>query len=67
MGLILILFAWPIWFIIISSVSDPYAITNGEVWLIPKGFQLEGFRKIFENKELFVATATASYIRWAAP
>ena len=55
MGLILILFAWPIWFIIISSVSDPYAITNGEVWLIPKGFQLEGFRKIFENKELFVA------------
>lgn len=55
MGLILILFAWPIWFIIISSVSDPYAITNGEVWLIPKGIQLEGFRKIFENKELFVA------------
>ena len=55
MGLILILFAWPIWFLIISSVSDPYAITNGEVWLIPKGFQLEGFRKIFENKELFVA------------
>ena len=55
MGLILILFAWPIWFIIISSVSDPYAITNGEVWLIPKGFQLEGFRKIFENKELIVA------------
>lgn len=49
-----IIFAWPIWFIIIASVSNPYAITNGEVWLLPKGFQLDGFLKIAENKELFI-------------
>ncbi len=54
MGLILLAYIWPIWFIIIASVSDPYAITNGEVWILPKGFQLEGFQKIFENRELFI-------------
>lgn len=52
--LIFVLYSWPIWFILIASVSDPYAVSNGQVWLFPQGFQLDGFAKIAENKEIFI-------------
>jgi ABC-type sugar transport system, permease component len=45
--------AYPLYFIIIASFSDPVAVRSGEVWLLPKGITAEGYQKIFENERVW--------------
>ncbi|MFB7893590.1 carbohydrate ABC transporter permease [Microbacterium sp. NPDC056044] len=40
---------YPLYFIIIASVSEPSEILNGNVWLWPRGFTLEGYARIFSD------------------
>lgn len=48
------IFAFPIYYIIISSISDPTAVAHGEVTFLPVGFNLEGYKEIFEYKDIWV-------------
>lgn len=41
---------YPIYFIIIASVSSPEAVTNGEVWLFPNEIDLGGYQRILSEK-----------------
>lgn len=41
---------YPIWYVIIASVSSPTALAAGEVVLFPKGFNLSAYGTLFENK-----------------
>ena len=41
---------YPIYFIIIASVSDPNAIFGGEVFLWPVGFTLSGYERLLEEE-----------------
>jgi len=59
---------YPIYFIVIASISDPNAVYNGEVWLAPSGVTLEGYQRIFSdptiirgfaNSVLYTGLATA--------
>ena len=45
---------YPLWYILIASVSDPAAIANGKVILVPSGFNLVAYQKIMENKQLWI-------------
>lgn len=38
---------YPLWFVTISSVSDPSAVANGAVKLIPHGIAWNGYAKVF--------------------
>lgn len=49
MVLLFVLYAWPLWFVLIASVSDPNLVQAGKVILFPKGFNLEGYRLIVQN------------------
>lgn len=40
---------YPLYFIVIASVSEPSEILNGNVWLFPQGFTLEGYVRIFSD------------------
>lgn len=40
---------YPLYFIVIASVSEPAEILNGNVWLWPQGFTLEGYSRIFSD------------------
>ncbi|QLD11614.1 carbohydrate ABC transporter permease [Microbacterium oleivorans] len=40
---------YPLYFILIASVSEPSEILNGNVWLWPRGFTLEGYARIFSD------------------
>ncbi|HWV48536.1 MAG TPA: carbohydrate ABC transporter permease [Microbacterium sp.] len=40
---------YPMYFIVIASVSEPSEILNGNVWLWPRGFTLEGYARIFSD------------------
>ena len=44
--------AYPLYFIVIASFSDPSAVWNGEVVFVINDFTLEGYRLIFGNVRL---------------
>lgn len=52
--LMIIITLYPMWFVIIASFSDPVAIGTGKVILLPKSLTLEGYKKLFEYKQLWV-------------
>lgn len=45
---------YPIAFVIIASVSDPVRVNSGDVWLWPIGFQLDGYKQVFQNQWIFI-------------
>jgi putative aldouronate transport system permease protein len=40
---ILLLVLYPLWFVVIASFSEPDLVNAGKVWLIPRGFNLDGY------------------------
>lgn len=48
LSLVFLVVAYPLYFVIISSVSDPIAVSNGEVTFYPIGFTLDGYREVFK-------------------
>ncbi|MDK8181984.1 carbohydrate ABC transporter permease [Paenibacillus sp. UMB4589-SE434] len=45
---------YPLLFVLSASISDPEHVLRGDVWLIPKGFNLEAYTKIFQNKDILL-------------
>lgn len=45
--------AYPIWFVIIASVSDSSLVASGQVLLFPKGFSLFGYNEIFSDARIW--------------
>ena len=41
--------AYPFIFIISSSISDPGAVSRGEIWLLPKGFTLDSYKRVLQD------------------
>ncbi|RVX43805.1 carbohydrate ABC transporter membrane protein 2 (CUT1 family) [Nonomuraea polychroma] len=50
-----ILFAvvYPVYFVVIASLSNPSLIATGEVWLWPKGVNLFGYEQIFNDARIW--------------
>ena len=48
--IIFLLVAYPLYFVIISSFSDPVAVAGGKVVLYPVGFTLDGYNEVFKAK-----------------
>lgn len=44
---------YPLLFVLVASVSDPMEIFKGNVWLWPKGFNLEAYKRVFHNGDIF--------------
>jgi putative aldouronate transport system permease protein len=47
---VFLIVAYPLYFIIISSVSDPFAVAGGQVLFYPKGFTLDGYKEVLKNE-----------------
>lgn len=52
--LIFLVVAYPLYFIIIASISDPGMVMNGEVWLIPKKINLSGYQELFKVNDIWI-------------
>lgn len=50
--LVMLVVAYPLYFVIISSFSDPKAVAAGNVTLYPIGFTLEGYAKVMEEENV---------------
>ena len=44
---------YPMYFIVIASISDPKAVAAGEVILFPSGLNLKGYENLFQYKQLW--------------
>ena len=54
LGLVIVICAYPVYFILLASVSDATYVNSGELLLYPKGFHLEGYKFVFRNDKLLV-------------
>lgn len=52
LGVVTLIVLYPLFFVLIASVSHPGSVIRGEVWLWPKGFSLVGYERLFGNREL---------------
>lgn len=52
--LIMVIVLYPLIYIISSSFSDPDLVSTGKVWLFPKGFNIEGYRRVFRDSEIMI-------------
>ena len=55
LGVILLSIAilYPLWFVVIASISDPDMVASGKVLLLPKGIMFEGYNYIFRDKRIW--------------
>lgn len=59
--IVLLIVLYPLYLIIIASVSDPDAVLAGEVLLWPKDFSLMGYQAVFEYDELWGSYANSIF------
>ncbi|MDR1639173.1 MAG: carbohydrate ABC transporter permease [Clostridiales bacterium] len=45
---------YPLYFIVVASLSEPSAVTNGKVWLLPSGFTLDGYKALIEYQSIWI-------------
>ena len=50
--ILLLIVAYPLWWVIISSVSDPKAVSGGQVIWHPIGFTLKGYLEVFKDDSI---------------
>lgn len=55
MFLLLIIFIWPLWFVLIASFSDPISVASGSVLIWPKGFNLGAYKELFRRNDIWIS------------
>ena len=53
-ALLLLIVLYPLWFIVIASLSDPSAVASGHVWVLPVGFTLDGYEELLKQTNVWV-------------
>lgn len=61
MVLIVLAIAYPLYFVIIASISSPNAVNGGQVLLWPKDLTVNGYKKILEYKPLWSGYANSLF------
>lgn len=53
LALLFLIVAYPLYFVILASVSDPLLVSKGKVLFWPQGVSLFGFQKVFEDTRIW--------------
>lgn len=51
--LLALICAYPLYFTIIASISDPHSVYLGKISFLPKGFTTEAYELVFQNKMIW--------------
>ena len=51
-AIVLILVAYPLYYVLIASVSDPYDVYAGKTFLLPSQFTLNGYQAVFADSSI---------------
>ena len=52
--ILVIVMLYPMYFIIIASISAPQLVSSGQIMFIPRGVNLKGYKKLLEYSQLWV-------------
>ena len=61
LSVLLLIVAYPLWFVVIASFSDASEVAFGNVVLLPVRFTLEGYRKVLEYNEIWIGYRNSLY------
>lgn len=50
--LILLIVAYPLYYILVASFSNPYDVYAGKTFLLPSGFTLDGYKSVFADPNI---------------
>ena len=50
---IMLIVAYPLYYVLIASVSDPYDVYAGKTFLLPSQFTLQGYTAVFADQRIF--------------
>ena len=51
--IVLVIELYPLYFTVIASISDPYSVVNGKVFVWPKGFTLDAYKFAFGESRIW--------------
>jgi len=54
LALMLIVVVYPLYFVLLASVSDPQYVNSGTPLLYPKGFSLMGYSRVFADNRIWI-------------
>ena len=49
---VLLIVAYPLYYVLIASFSDPYDVYAGKTFLLPSGFTLDGYKAVFADPKI---------------
>ena len=52
-AVVLILVAYPLYYVLVASFSNPYDVYAGKTFLLPSGFTLDGYKAVFADQSIF--------------
>lgn len=55
LGAAVVAVLYPLWIVMIASISDPYAVMRGEVVLWPKDISLIGYERLLQHKDIWIS------------
>ena len=55
LGLLLLIVAYPCYFVLVASFSDPKVVNSGKILLFPEGFNTLGYQRVFEDMDIWIA------------
>ena len=50
--MVLLLMVLPLWFVVVASFSAPIAVMQGRVTLLPVGFHVDAYRRVFAHEDI---------------
>lgn len=53
LGFFTLMILYPLYFIVIASISDPNKIYSGDVWLLPQNITFDGYKRIFSDSTIW--------------
>lgn len=59
--LLILIVLYPLLFVISSSVSEPTMVASGQVYLLPKGFTLDGYKRVFRDSNIMTGYANSLF------
>jgi putative aldouronate transport system permease protein len=53
-AIMVVLVVYPLYFIVIASISNPNMIYEGKVWFLPRDITFEGYQRIFSDSKIWL-------------
>lgn len=51
--LVLLMVLYPLWFVVVASFSEPDLVNAGRVWIVPRGFNLDGYGRLMDETRIW--------------